>query len=308
MTLLYVPAGLLLLDFVLLNMRSAQWVDTQDVEWLAPHSAAEGFFYNFFYTVSGAAYAVAFVPLLFGAYLVFRTLTRNYQQSGRRVYAAIAGNPWLVLFAITLALYFVSPFKLIGWHFVNARFVPYVILFATAGLSVSGYRIRRAAVITTAAAALAIYALVAINIRQANRALDDYVSGVDKIRANSVMLPLVFDTLEVGQISVVARGYEYYPIFRGGANGKGIAQFNTLTPMVYRSYPTSQVFPSWHASRSSDLSDVSRVYDYVLVWGQDADSDRLLRDAAFDLVHEQGKLRVFENRLRKPPQRADVHE
>jgi hypothetical protein len=100
----------------------------------------------------------------------------------------------------------------------------------------------------------------------------------------------------------LAHAYDYYAIFRGGANGKGIAQFNTVTPMVYRSYPTRERFPV--PDRGDDLHAISRAYDYVLLWGGGSWPVSQLRKGGFDLVHEQGDLRLFENRQRQPAREA----
>ena len=59
---------------------------------------------------------------------------------------------------------------------------------------------------------------------------------MDKVRRNSLMLPMESEAFDVGTIPPLAHAYDYYPLFRGGANGKGIAQFNTVTPVVYRAY------------------------------------------------------------------------
>src|SRR5690606_40319782 len=121
------------------------------------------------------------------------------------------------------------------------------------------------------------------------------------------MLPVSLESADVGEISTVARAYDYYPLYRGGANGKGIAQFNTVTPLVYRTYPISERFPAWQPERSTDLRPIAATYDYVLVWGWDPYATVLLRSGGFELIHEQGNLRLFENRTREPSQAAS-HE
>ena len=127
---------------------------------------------------------------------------------------------------------------------------------------------------------------------------------MDKVRPNSLMLPVAVEGADVGTIAPLAHAYDYYPLFRGGANGKGIAQFNTVTPVVYRAYPTKDRFPI--PGSNNDLRRVSRVYDYVLLWGADSYPAMLLQKAGFKLVHQRGNLRLFENPRRVPSREADT--
>jgi hypothetical protein len=97
-------------------------------------------------------------------------------------------------------------------------------------------------------------------------------------------------------MSPLAHAHDYYHIALGGANGKGIAKFNTVTPMVYRTYPVTRMFPRWESYRPARMHRVVQTYDYVLIWGGDLNTTVLLQQAGFKVVHEQGQLRFFENR------------
>jgi hypothetical protein len=301
---LFLPASLLLAEFVVFSVRQTRWMDTSELTFLGPVSAVGGFFENFFHTLSTPGYFVTLAAFVLGAPLVLVSLIETYRSSGRTVRQALVANPALTLMLLCLALYFVTPFKLFGWHFVNARFVPYVIVFAVAGLTVSSVVARRAAVFVAIFAAVALYGSLAVEVRHTGDLLDEYLSAMDKVRRNSVMLPVAVESADVGTIAPLAHAYDYYPLFRGGANGKGIAQFNTVTPIVYRTYPTKDRFPLPGAD--NDLRGVSRAYDYVLLWGADLYPVMLLRKAGFELVHEQGNLRMFENPARVPRRKADA--
>lgn len=308
LALLFAPAALLLADFAIMSVRQTQWMEAEDLEWLAPHSALEGFFHNFFNTMSPTAYLLAALPLLVAAFFLLKSWATAYRDRGRSISRVVLLNPWVMLVLLCVALYFVTPFKLFGWHYVNARFVPYVIVFAIASYYVSRNVPPRAFVVSTAVASFGIFALMAVQIKEASSRIEEYLSAVEKVRPNSVMLPLSTESETIGRISPLAHAHDYYPLFRGGANGKGIARFNTVTPLVYRSYPIARRFPGWRSTESTDLGPVSSVYDYVLIWGPDPEATQQLHDAEFDLVHEQGKLRLFENRRRKPSQQAGGHE
>ena len=41
---------------------------------------------------------------------------------------------------------------------------------------------------------------------------------------------------------------------------------------------------------------IAETYDYVLVWGINLRASALLREAGFEVVHEQGRMRLYENR------------
>ncbi len=302
LTVLFVPAFLLLVEFVVFSVRQSVWMETSELTFLAPHSAVKGFFENFFHTLSMSAYLVTVTAVVLGAPLVVISLMATYRLSERSVRQALFADPAVTLLLFCLALYFATPFELLGWHYVNVRFVPYVIVFAIAGLTVSSGLVRQAAVIVIVLAAVATYATLAVQIKRTGHHLDEYLSAMGKVKRNSLMLPMALDPFVVGTISPLAHAYDYYPLFRGGANGRGIAQFNTVTPIVYRSYPTTDRFPV--PARGSDMRAVSGAYDYVLLWGGGSNPAMVLRKGGFDLVHERGELRLFENRRGRPANEA----
>ena len=294
--LLFLPASVLLIEYVVYSLLHTQWLDTSELEFLAPHVAVNGFFERFFSTFSETAYYLAVIPLLLGAPMLSRSLKKAYRRSGEVWYRVAIHSPALTLFLLFAALYFMTPFKFLGWHYVNVRFIPYVIVFALASLTASGRLQRRAVITTVSAAALGIYYINTIHFMGTGRQLAEYLSAVDKMRPNTTLLPLAFDGSQIGRMSPLAHAYDYYNIYRGGANGKGIAKFNTVTPMVYRVYPVARRFPVWEHYRPRRLPRVAESYDHVLIWGGDAATVSLLRQAGFDLIHEQGKLRFFQNR------------
>jgi hypothetical protein len=300
---LFAPATLLLAEFAWFSFHHTQWLKPSELVFVLPHSNAESFFRKFFFTMSDTAYKLTIVALLLGAPFVMQTIVKSYRKAGRVWYRAIVATPALTLFILLAALYFVTPFKLFGWHYVNVRFVPFVIIFGLASLQVAGQTAKRVAVAGVAVAAVSVYAILTFHFVQTGRQLDQYLSAMDKVERNAVVLPLPLEGHQIGSISPIARAYEYYPIFRGGANGQGLAKFNTVTPMVYRTYPVKLRFPKWNRKTTSDMRQIADTYDYVLVWGTGLYATLQLRDASFELVHEQGKLRLFRNG-RKPVEQA----
>jgi hypothetical protein len=258
--------------------------------------AVNSFFERFFSTFSATAYYLAVTPLLLGIPMLSRSLKKAYRRSGQVWYRVAFYSPALTLFLLLTVLYLATPFKLLGWHYVNVRFVPYVIIFALASLTASGRLERRAVVMTVSLAAVGIFYINTVHFLGANRLLEEYLSAMPKMRPNSVLLPLAFEGSQIGRMSPLAHAHDYYHIALGGANGKGIAKFNTVTPMVYRAYPRTRLFPRWESYRPARMHRVVQTYDYVLIWGGDQSTTELLQHAGFKVVHERGKLRFFENR------------
>jgi len=307
LALLFTPALLLLVEFLIMNFRQEAWLDTSELVFVSPPAAVEGFFRRFFETMSRTAGFLAYGPLLLGTPLVYRGLRRYYRRAGG-VLSGMVANPALILFLACLVLYFITPYKLFGWHYVNVRFVPYVIVFCVASLSVNGHVVRRAFIATIAVASLGIYGILSMQIARTGERIGEYVSAANSLRPNSVMLPVNVEVTDDdnGEVYPYAHVYDYYQILRGGANGRGIARFNTITPLVYRTYPVSRRFPGWDPYRRN-ATRLAAVYDYVLVWGWDPFITLQLRDAKFALVYEKGDLRVFESRQRNP-QHVALHD
>lgn len=294
--LLFVPAAILLVEYTIFSFHNTQWLNRSELDFLWPHVAANSFFERFFSTFSQTGYYLAITPLLLGIPMLSRSLKKAYRRSGLVWYRVPFYSPALTLFLLFAALYMVTPFKLLGWHYVNVRFVPYVIVFALASLMASGRVERRAVIMTISIAALGVYYINIVHFAAAGRQLDEYLSALDRMRPNATLLPLAFDGSQIGRMSPLAHAYDYYHVYNGGANGKGIAKFNTVTPMVYRTYPVTRMFPRWESYRPSRPDRIAQVYDHVLVWGGDLPTRIFLRRIGFELVHEEGSLQFFENR------------
>lgn len=300
--LLFVIPAVLTVEYAWFTANHAQWVDRTERVFLAPHSAAYAFFSRFFYTLSFPAYVIAVAVLLAWSYLVFRGLLNTWRRwrAGDVPGSAAFALPGLL--ALFTALYFAAPYKFFNWHYANVRFIPYVLVFALACAAPIGYRRGRVFVASMAAAALLCYGFLTQGFITANDLIEEYVSGVQVVEMNRTVLPVSFATgsvgEEVGEIWPVAHAIDYYQVYRGGANGWGMAQFNTLTPLVYRTYPVRSQFPAFRRDPNAPLDAVARAYDYVLLWGDQGGATRRLAAEGFEVAHEQGRLRILRNRNR----------
>jgi hypothetical protein len=195
----------------------------------------------------------------------------------------------------------VLPYKFLGWHKVNVRLIPFILLIATAcvaqvpNLTLSK-RTRLVFLATMSIAIVAANALLILKIRQMDRVLAQYVSGVEDFEPNSLLLPIHLENPAFGQIRPLTRAHEYYHLQKGGANGKGLAGLNTLAMMWYRHYPIRDTFPTFKRSApEQSLRRISGAYDYVLVWGIDPALSKKLAEFSFECIHQEGRLQLYRN-------------
>jgi hypothetical protein len=292
---LFIVPAVLLAEYTWYTANQAKWFVESELVFMAPHRSAEWFFRSYFLTLSHTVYIATVGVLLAWSHLVFRGLASSWRRwkSGRAPAAVAFVLP--VLLVVLTAMYFVAPYKFFGWHYVNVRFVPYVLVVALACAVKVGYRRGRTFAASMAVAAFACYAVLTYQFIRANDTIKEYVSGVGIVETDKTLLPVSFDSLEIGEVSPVAHAYDYYQIERGGANGRGIGTFNTLTPLVYRS---GRTFPRLRLRGLDQLQAVSRAYDYVLLWGAPVRIIRQVNDAGLEVVHRQGRLIILQNRHR----------
>ena len=292
--LLFTVPFILALEYAWFTKTHAEWVDRSERVFLTPLVAAEAFFSRFFYTLSYPAYVITAAVLLAWSVLVVLGLRSTWAAwkagaTGRKE-AAIP----LLLAAFTV-LYFVAPYKFFNWHYANVRFIPYVLVFALACAAPLGRRARLAFVGSIVLTAFTSYALLTREFIKADAMIQEYTSGVKVVEMNKTLLPVSFSGEEVGEVSPVAHAGDYYQFYRGGANGWGMGQFNTLTPLVYRNYPVRRHFPALRTMGDEHIQAVTGAYDYVLLWGDPGKAAERLRAAGFETVHEQQRLRILKN-------------
>jgi hypothetical protein len=293
----FLPALLLVADFAFLLMGNSVWMSGSDLEIFAPHQALEHFV-RFAYTLSPSAAVIAMVPLIFIACAIGLAIQRavaEYRCTGQ-----VAGGSFLLLLGVLVVAYFAMPHKFFGWHFANTRFIPFVLTMALACATPYGLRVRRVFLATTVVAAFASYALLTVQFVRADRTIGEYVSAVEWFRPGGLLYPIDFRADGYGQIQPLTRAHEYYHIYKGGANGRGIAMFNTLTPVPYRVYPVVRRFPVWRPDSSDERAAILAAhYDHVLSWGTNALFAESLTKAKFRLVHQRGNVYFYTNEV--PP-------
>lgn len=286
------PGWFLVVDFLSLNTQSS-WVNHHDTTWLNPLRAGEYFLTQFFYSVSLPAFYATLLPwLVLGLLLLWMCRKTNISIS--QVAAAIGKHPLASLCAFLLLLYFVIPYKMLGWHKVNIRLTPFILglllasIAAIPQLNVSR-TVKTGFGILVALGILLQSAWTTLEVRRMNQAIAQYNEGIAHFLPNATLLPIHNDNPAFGAIRPLTRAHEYYHIAKGGANGQGIAQMNTLSMMWYRTYPTDKIFPVYLPGETASLQAISERYDFVLVMG--------MTDAIFADLQAAGFVTVFRNQL-----------
>lgn len=286
------PGWFLVLDFLSLNTQS-NWVNRHDTTWLNPIQASEYFFTQFFYSVSLPAFYASILPWLALGLLILG-MCRKTNVTIPKIIASVVNHPLASLSTFLILLYFIMPYKMLGWHKVNIRLIPFILgllivsMASSPQLNVSR-AVRNGFGILVAICTLLQSACMTHEVLQMNRAITQYNEGIDHFLPNSTLLPIHNDNPAFGFIRPLTRAHEYYHIAKGGANGHGIAQMNTLSMMWYRTYPTDKMFPVYRPGDTTSLQAISERYDFVLVMGM---TDAILAD-----LHAAGFVVVFSNQL-----------
>jgi hypothetical protein len=290
----FLPSSLLVADFAFLVISQPAWMSRSDLEIFGPYRSVEHLL-EFTYTLSWSAAVISLVPLSLAAYAAGKALrdaVRDYRRTGQ-----FAAGVYFLLAGVLLVAYFAMPHKFFGWHYANTRFIPFFLVAVLA--CASSYlddRFRRMLLTVNVTAAIAVYALLTVQFVRADHQLKAYISGIDYFQSNGLLYPIHFREDPVGRILPLTRAHEYYHVFRGGANGRGLAMFSTLTPMPYRIYPIERQFPVWRPV-DSDLrtAHLAEHYDQVLSWGTNDQLAASLTKANFKLAYQSGPLHLYTN-------------
>uniref|UniRef100_A0A7C4LIX2 Glycosyltransferase RgtA/B/C/D-like domain-containing protein n=1 Tax=Schlesneria paludicola TaxID=360056 RepID=A0A7C4LIX2_9PLAN len=293
------PGWLLAADYVWLNSR-ASWINREDTEWLPLHWTAEFFFRQFFHTVSTPAYYVAVAAWAW--IVVFACL--GWKQSGGSMTEGLKRllrHPLTSLLVFFICLYFVMPYKILGWHKANIRLVAVILGMLLASVATMprldiSQGMQRLFLGTVAAATAVQTACVTPEVVRMNAALMQYVSGVKHFARKATLLPIHLENPAFGGIRPLTRAYEYYHLAHGGANGHSLPSMNTLSIMWYREYPITRRFPIYEPGNPEVLAAIRAAYDYVLVLGSDDRVFDELAAAGFEVVHRNERIQLFRNR------------
>jgi hypothetical protein len=185
----------------------------------------------------------------------------------------------------------------LGWHKVNARLIPFAIAFALAYVDgVKSLVARRIFVAGTFVACIAADLAMAADIRRIDRELAEAVSVSGQLQRNALILPLLLDNPQVGEIRPFTRMYDYFNLLNGGASNQSVAaNYNTIVPVVYKRYPVGDYLPSMAAKDVSadSISEVMTHYDYLLVLGSEPSVLQEIEQSDLKLVAQANRVRIY---------------
>ncbi len=298
LALVFAPTLACLAEYIVVNATSNAWFDAQDVQWLWPHAAAEMLVRKLLYGYSTTAYyaaLVAIVPLTVLAVHEAAMRLEDYIQDEEFDHD---DTRRFTLAAVFTVLYFLMPYHFYGWHYVDVRVAPFVVIFAMAAVTGDlAAAWRKPLLGVVALAAMFGYAIDVYHVRRLNNDIHEYLSGLEHVPPNAKMLSVVGQDHTLGLIRPHNKIYEYYAVFRGGVNGGGIGQFNTATPLWYKNYPVSDLFPTFDADEAPQkpLEKYAEAYDAIIFWRATEETRQQFAAVGFTpkFEHEKGRLQIY---------------
>lgn len=293
------PGLVLGVNYLLFTRQHSEGFTVSDTSWLLPHTATEYLTRKFLFSISFPAYVVASLPWLWVVSFLARRLWWERAQGSRQGMFSL--DPIPIMFTTIGFCYFLVPYKVMGWHYVNVRMIPFIIGFVLAyaaplkGVKVSpAFRVMFLGTLCSATAGAVL--LLSLTVLEMEKTIDEYVAGIPAYAGNGRLLPILAQNVRFGQVRPITRAHEYYHIEKGGANGHGIGCYKHLTTLWYRTYPVSETFPKFDAeSPDESMQHIEQAYDYVLMWGNDDAWRRRLDNSKFQLVFHQSRLHLFRN-------------
>lgn len=253
---------------------SVAFFDAGDTEYEYVQAMIENLLRKFLMTFSWPAAMIALVPVVIVLGLVLQRAIRYLWASRRgktRALRALLTDRRFVITAVLVAFYFAMPYNFYGWHKVDTRIIPFIaIAMLACAAPLRNPTLRMSFVALTVAAALLVYGITAVYVRQLGEGVEERLAGIPKMERNAVILPLVLQKTKVGEILPYARLYDYYTMWNGGVTGNSIARlYNTIVPVVYKTYPVGDYLPlmSKKTVTRQAIRQMSKIYDYILVFG-----------------------------------------
>ena len=245
------------------------------------------------------------IPLSFILYAVFKKVlglrssfsVSDIARGGWRLF--MKQETTLCLFIILSLIFFALPGQIAGWPKFNIRLLPFVfILMLACAVPFSKKISNRMFLGVVCVTSLLLYMIMAFHVVKINKDLKDYTSGIPVIEKNKTLLPVRLEDYRVGEIRPLHWAFNYYNLFKGGATGQSVVHYTGRVPMKYRR-PIEQAFPNFapNLKKGVNMIKIREAYDYVLFWGENKEILGLFERFGFQLIHEQGKLRLYSNNL-----------
>jgi len=213
-------------------------------------------------------------------------------------------NRHLIILLLTVFIYYLAPWKFIGWHKADIRLIPFVFLFILANAEPFSKKWQRISfVLLTAILSIIIFVHVSHHlIKLDDEIKNEYLSGVEYIQKNKKLFPLQVGKDRYNEINPYAHLFNYYGIYAGSITGYNLAINNTISPLWYKAYKEFPDFKELPRVGKDELNDkniklIKSKYDYVLMWGKDKKIENMFLDHGLRLIFENKRLHIFETDL-----------
>jgi hypothetical protein len=254
-------------------------------------------------SISETATLVVLVPvsvLLTLAGWKIWNLSREWMKdsmSWTRLAAIVKRERLLSLTIVVTIIFFLAPREIAGWPKFNERFLPFVMVLLLGSVELPAVRmLRRGLVALVAVSAIIANSILAAEVADVNRELDDYLSGIPHVEPRKTLLPVHIEESKRFKVRPLRWAFNYYNIVKGGATGSSVVQAAGRVPMKYID-AREDILPSYDVlePEAADMQRIQQVYDYVLIWGHDEAIQKQFEQAGFEVTHAQGKLRLYAN-------------
>jgi len=221
------------------------------------------------------------------------------------VYNSPENRRFIILLSV-IFIYYLAPWKFLGWHKADVRLIPFIFLFILACAHPFSKKLYRISfVILTTILSIILYIHVSHHVVKLGYEIkDEYLSGIEYIQKNKKLLPFQVGKNVYNEINPYAHLFDYYGIYAGSITGKSLAGFNTISPIWYKAYkefPDFKKLPNVDIDKLNDknIELIKSKYDYVLMWGEDKKIENIFLDHGLRLIFENKRLHIFETDLLK---------
>lgn len=264
----------------------------------------ENIFLRFLWPYSHFGKILAVIPFL----IVFLTLIKDkgdfsirYIKDKKISIANSAENRNILLLSIIIFLYYLFPWKVMGWHKADAHLIIFIFIFFLACPRAFKHKKSRISfVLLNFLLSGFFFYHVAIQLIVLDAEIrDEYLAGTAYMNKNSKMLSINTSESPYDVITPYAHLHDYYTIQKGMITGQNLAGYNTISPVWYKDYrefPNFLRLPTFNAKdlTQKNLKTIRETYDYVLIWGDTPEVEKIFENDGFITTFKKKRLHIFK--------------
>jgi len=245
--------------------------------------------------------AIPFLVILFALIKSKGDFSIQYIKKKKISIANSAENRNILLFLVITFLYYLFPWKFMGWHKADAHLIIFMFVFFLACPRAFKYKNSRISfVLLNFVLSLLFFYHVGSQVVVLDKEIQsEFLAGMQYMDKISKILPISADGNPYNEVNPYAHLYDYYTLYNGNVTGKSLAAYNTISPVWYKDY---KEFPNFHRLPTFNSNDLNKEnlkiikgsYNYVLIWGNNPDVLNSFRNKEFISVFEKQRLHIFE--------------